>query len=111
MFVKGQSGNPNGVPKHQVEAQRLMKVGIAKMGERALTVLDRMLDADEAQLQFNASKLIIEYTLGKPKQETDVNLSGNVEVKDLTDVERATRLGGILARLEARLNEPASESE
>jgi hypothetical protein len=70
----GQSGNPGGRPKESPIAKELAKAHT----EKAVRVLAELLDAEDLRARAAAAQALLDRGWGKPSQETNVNLSGNL---------------------------------
>ena len=75
-FKKGQSGNPNGRPKHKLPDGRPVSELARDYSERALTVLiDVMEDAEASKAaRVSAAEAVLDRGWGKPKQDMDINV-------------------------------------
>jgi hypothetical protein len=63
-FVKGQSGNPAGVPKAFLEVRRQL----AELLPKATQTLAELLDHEDGKVRVMAVKEVYDRTMGKPTQ-------------------------------------------
>lgn len=96
-FAKGTSGNPGGFPKDVAAAQKLLR---EKNLPAALKRIGELLDSENEVVALGAAKLVIDYTVPKPKQE--VGVSGELKTGDaaagLTGEDLLTFLQALKAR-------------
>ena len=78
-FLPGQSGNPNGRPKREAEAAALDTFRKRFNNGSFAEVLDALMRQDKKG-NVAAIKLILEYLLGKPSQEIDLNQDGELKI-------------------------------
>lgn len=68
MFKKGQSGNPNG-RRAEISSKR----SFAKLGDRAMKVIEDMMDnSEDPKIRFDAAKYLADRAFGKPAQSVEV---------------------------------------
>lgn len=79
-FKPGKSGNPAGRPKKTQQELDLAKACRAKGPEALAVLVELMIDADKDSTRLGAAIAILDRGYGKPKQEQDVNLRGEIEV-------------------------------
>ena len=79
-FTKGQSGNPNGRPKKIPELDKLLAevLGEEKNGLTAAQAILKALLAKAAKGDVRAAEVLFDRAYGKPKQQTDMNVSGSI---------------------------------
>lgn len=69
-FKKGQSGNPSGRPKENLELQRICRTHGPDIVDFYLKVVKDK--EQETSDRITAARLILEYGYGKPKQQTEI---------------------------------------
>ena len=83
-FEVGKSGNPTGRPKMTKEEFELVAACKAKT-PAALGVIEKiMLEGESEKTRLTAAIAIIERAYGKPKQEQDINLAGEIGIRNVT---------------------------
>lgn len=78
-FVKGQSGNPSGRPKHVlVDGKSVADLAREHTG-RALAVLIEVMENSEAAeaARVSAANSVLDRGWGKPKQDMDLNIKAD----------------------------------
>jgi hypothetical protein len=78
-FKPGESGNPNGRPKRSVEEAALEQFRSHFRNGNMGAVIDS-LQRQAARGNVQAIRLVLEYMLGKPPQEVDLNTDGILRV-------------------------------
>ena len=78
-FQPGQSGNPNGRPKREAEAAALDTFRKRFNNGNFAEVLDALM-RQAKKGNMAAIKLVMEYLLGKPVQELDMNQDGDLRI-------------------------------
>jgi uncharacterized protein (UPF0147 family) len=75
-FKKGQSGNPNGRPKHVLASGKSVAELARDYTERAVeTLVEVMEDSDAPKnARVSAAEALLDRGWGKPKQEMDLNV-------------------------------------
>ncbi len=83
-FAAGTSGNPSGRPKRTEEEFELIAACKAK-APAALGVIENiMINGESEKTRLTAAIAIIERAYGKPKQEQDVNVAGELGIRNIT---------------------------
>ena len=83
-FKKGQSGNPGGRAKKTPEEFELIAACKDKT-PAALSVIEGiMINGESDKVRLSAAIAIIERAYGKPKQEQDLNIAGELGIRNLT---------------------------
>lgn len=78
-FVKGQSGNPGGRKKRTQEEFDLIAACKAKTPDALEVIENIMLNGETEKNRLTAATTIIERAYGKPKQEVEAQVSGQIE--------------------------------
>lgn len=82
-FPAGNSANPGGRPKRTEEEFKLIDACKTK-SPRALEVMSEIMEHGESEkTRLAAAIAIIERAYGKPKQEQDINLNGDVTLRSI----------------------------
>ncbi len=89
-FKKGQSGNPGGRPKQD---PAFSKLAVSKSTEALKTVIEIMDKSPSDETRLKAAKLIMEYAVGKPKQELYANIKNEDRGADY-DIKELAKLAG-----------------
>lgn len=77
-FKPGQSGNPGGRPKKTAQELDLIAACKAKTPEALDVIVHIMMNSDKDAVRLSAAQSIIERGYGKPVQQQDVNLTGQL---------------------------------
>ena len=72
----GQSGNPNGRPKPEVDIAALARVH----GPKCIDVVARMLSDKDGKLRLAAATALLDRGFGRPNQSVDVNTTSVLEL-------------------------------
>lgn len=83
-FKKGQSGNPGGRAKRTPEEFELIAACREKTPEALNVIYGIMQNGESDKVRLSAAQAIIERGHGKPKQETDVNIAGELGIRNIT---------------------------
>lgn len=83
-FAAGQSGNPVGRPKRTEEEFELINACKAKTPDALVVIESIMRDGDSEKTRLSAAQYIIDRAYGKAKQETDVNVQGELGIRNIT---------------------------
>lgn len=78
-FRPGQSGNPGGRPRVPEEVREMLQA----LTPRAVVALAEALDGDDARLRFLAAQEVLNRSLGKPHQSTDVEVKKGKSLQEL----------------------------
>lgn len=82
-FKPGQSGNPGGRAKKTPEEFALIEACKKKAPEALAVILGIMQHGQSEKTRLSAAVAVIERGYGKPKQEQDLNLSGDVNIRSI----------------------------
>ena len=82
LFIKGQSGNPNGQPKKLPALDKLMAeiLGEEKDGVTAAKAILSVLRAKATKGDIKAAEMLLDRGYGKPKQSSDLNIEGGLNL-------------------------------
>ena len=72
----GQSGNPNGRPKPDVDIAALARVH----GPRCVKVVVDLLSSEDEKMRLSAAIALLDRGFGRPKQEMDINSNSTIEL-------------------------------
>ena len=72
-FVKGQSGNPSGRPKTPDEIKEMFALKTPDAVKKLIEMIDN--ETTPPQVKLSAIKEVLDRTLGKPMQDTNVNIA------------------------------------
>lgn len=78
-FKKGISGNPGGRPKKTAEEFDLIAACKDKTPAALTTIENIMVNGETEKNRLTAAQIIIERAYGKPKQEVEAQVSGQIE--------------------------------
>lgn len=82
-FAPGNSANPGGRPKKTEEEFALIEACKKKAPEALEVILEIMQRGQSEKTRLSAAIAVIERGYGKPKQEQDLNLSGDVSIRSI----------------------------
>ena len=83
MFAQGKSGNPGGRPKRTEEEFALIDACKRKAPD-ALDVIIKIMETGESdKVRLSAAQYVIDRGYGKAKQETDLNVSGELGIRSI----------------------------
>jgi hypothetical protein len=71
-FKKGVSGNPKGRALESEQRRRIARLKLEKHLEEAIAVIASQLKSSEETSSQWASKMVLEYVVGKPQQAVEV---------------------------------------
>lgn len=83
-FAPGNSANPGGRPKMTDEEFELVSACKAKTPAALKVIEGIMVNGQSEKTRLTAAIAIIERAYGKPKQEQDINLAGEIGIRNLT---------------------------
>jgi hypothetical protein len=72
----GQSGNPNGRPKPEVDIAALAR----KHGTKCIEVVVDLLSSEDEKMRLSAAIALLDRGFGRPKQEMDINSNSTIEL-------------------------------
>jgi hypothetical protein len=72
----GQSGNPNGRPKPDVDIAALAR----EHGPKCVQVVVRLLASGDEKIRLAAAIALLDRGFGRPKQEMDINSNSTIEL-------------------------------
>jgi len=72
----GQSGNPKGRPKPDVDIAALAR----EHGPKCIEVVVKILGSDDEKLRLAAAIALLDRGFGRPKQEMDINSNSTIEL-------------------------------
>jgi hypothetical protein len=111
-FVKGQSGNPGGRPRLTPEVSRALEMARENTA-KAIQVFIDVIESDvhSVEERMKAAAALLDRGIGKPTQQTDVNLDANIDGRLTTTgkVDEA-QLASLMARVSADLKQLAAEN-
>ena len=82
-YKKGQSGNPGGRPKSEVQVRELAQ----KYGPKAIEILARLMtEAEKDGDRVKAASAILDRAYGKPHQATSTEIKGELKNAGFTVV-------------------------
>jgi len=76
-FSKGQSGNPGGRPKENLEAKEILKAATPD----AARVLVELLSSKNEKIRIQSAQVILDRTQGKPRESVLMDVNGNLDVR------------------------------
>lgn len=82
-FESGKSGNPSGRPKRTPEEFELITACKSKAPSALNVIANIMENGESEKTRLAAAIAIIERAYGKPKQESDLNLSGELAIRNI----------------------------
>jgi hypothetical protein len=82
-FPKGKSGNPGGRAKKTPEEFELIEACKLKSPAALQTILTIMESGDGDKVRLSAAQYVIDRGYGKAKQEQDVNVSGEIGIRNI----------------------------
>jgi hypothetical protein len=100
-FLAGNPGRPKGIVDKRAMSGRQAAQALA---QQAWKVLHGLLDSEDERIKLEASKVVLEYAHGKPRQSIDIDMRGEAE-------RIATRDGIPIAELLGEVARMASEVE
>lgn len=83
-FGPGNLANPSGRPKRTEEEFELINACKAKTPDALIVIESIMRDGDSEKTRLSAAQYIIDRAYGKAKQETDVNVQGELGIRNIT---------------------------
>ena len=83
-FKPGQSGNPGGRAKKTPEEFALIDACKTKTPDALLVIEGIMRNGESDKVRLSAAQYIIDRAYGKAKQETDINVAGELGIRNLT---------------------------
>ena len=76
-FQPGQSGNPSGRPKANPEIKEILKAASVHAAERLVALVD----SKQEKIALQAVQEILNRTEGKPRDNVQMNVSGDLDVR------------------------------